>query len=124
MGTEIISGLVGLFCTVVSSIVTFVLTRKKYNTEVDSQQIKNMNDSFEVYKKMMEETLDSQKKMMEATINSQNNTIDSQNKKIDDLQKENESLRQQVAELQMQLIKFFGNQYHESKSTNPKSPKK
>lgn len=112
MASEVIITLTGLFCTTVSSIVTFILTKRKYNTEVDSQQIKNMNDSFDVYKKMMEETLDSQKKMMEATIEYNSNTISAQNKKIEALQKENEVLRQQVADLQMQLIKFFGNNYN------------
>ena len=123
MASEILTTVIGLLCTIISSVVTFILTKRKYNTEVDSQQIKNMNDSFEVYKKMMEETLDSQKKMMEATINSQNTTIDSQNKKIDDLQKENESLRQQVSELQMQLIKFFGNKFSNVKDNDTKKSK-
>lgn len=102
---------VGVICTALSSVITFFLTKRKYNTEVDSQQIENMSKSFDTYKKMMEETLDSQKKMMEAKINTQNNTIDSQNKKIDELQKENENLRRQVSELQLQFIKLFGNNF-------------
>jgi capsular polysaccharide biosynthesis protein len=57
MGTELISALVGLFCTVASSIVTFFLTKRKYNTEVEAQQIENMENSFNVYKTMMEETV-------------------------------------------------------------------
>ena len=111
MTTEIITALVGLFCTVTASGVTFVLTRRKYNTEVDSQQISNLNEAFGVYKKMTEDTLNSQKRLMEATITFQNQTIDSQNKKIDELQKENENLRKQIGELQLQLIKFLGNNY-------------
>ena len=94
MASEVIITLVGLFCTTVSSIVTFILTRKKYNTEVDSQQIENMEKSFGLYKRMMEETLESQKRMMES--------------KISDLQKENEFLRQQVDTLRNQMIQFLG----------------
>lgn len=94
MASEVIVTLVGLFCTTVSSIVTFVLTRRKYNTEVDSQQIENMEKSFDLYKRMMEETLESQRKMMESKIN--------------DLQKENEFLRQQVDTLRNQMIQFLG----------------
>lgn len=90
MATEIITALVGLFCGIVSSIVTFILTKKKYDTEVDSQQIKNVDDSFEVYKKVMNEAL--------AT----------QNEKIELLQKENDSLRNQVNELQKQVISLVG----------------
>lgn len=102
MGIEVVGALVGLFCTTVSSLVTFFLTKRKYNTEVDSQQIHNMGESFDVYKKMMEEALSSQKKTME-------NTIEAQDKKIDLLQKENDSLRAQVSQLQMQMINILGN---------------
>ena len=101
MTSEIVIALVGLFCTTVSSIVTFVLTRRKYNTEVDSQQIENMEKSFDAYKKMMEETLDAQKRLMETTVNGLNN-------KIDTLEKENAFLRQQVDSLRTQMIQFLG----------------
>lgn len=100
--TEVVIALTGLFCTTVSSIITFLLTKRKYNTEVDSQQIDNMNKSFEVYKKMMEEAMGSQEKAMKATI-------DALNMKINELEKENGSLRQQVNHLQMQLISLVGN---------------
>ena len=101
MGSEIVIALVGLFCTTVSSIVTFILTRRKYNTEVDSQQIENMEKSFDAYKKMMEETLEAQKKLMETTVNGLNN-------KVDTLEKENAFLRQQVDSLRTQMIQFLG----------------
>ena len=94
MGSEIVMALVGVICTAISSVVTFFLTRRKYNTEVDSQQIENMEKSFDLYKRMMEETLESQRKMMESKIN--------------DLQKENEFLRQQVDTLRNQMIQFLG----------------
>ena len=74
----------------VSNVITFVLTKRRYNTEVDSQQIENMNKSFDIYKKMMEESMSVQ------------------NKRIDALQRENESLRQQVYQLQQQLITLTG----------------
>lgn len=101
MASEIVITLVGLFCTTVSSIVTFILTRRKYNTEVDSQQIENMEKSFDAYKKMMEETLEAQKKLMETTVNGLNN-------KVENLEKENAFLRQQVDSLRTQMIQFLG----------------
>ena len=101
MASEIIITLVGLFCTTVSSIVTFILTRRKYNTEVDSQQIENMEKSFDAYKKMMEETLEAQKKLMETTVNGLNN-------KVETLEKENDFLRKQVDSLRTQMIQFLG----------------
>ena len=94
MASEIVMALVGVLCTAISSAVTFFLTRKKYNTEVDSQQIDNMSKSFDTYKRMMEEALDAQKRTMESKIN--------------ELQKENEFLRQQVDTLRNQMIQFLG----------------
>lgn len=108
MASEIIITLVGLFCTTVSSIVTFILTRRKYNTEVDSQQIENMEKSFDAYKKMMEETLDAQKRLMETTVSGFNN-------KIDTLEKENAFLRQQVDSLRTQMIQFLGVKFNGDK---------
>lgn len=90
MGAELFGAMVGLCCTVISSLVTFFLTRRKYNTEVDSQKIQNMSSSFDVYKKMTEET------------------IKAQDSKITLLMKENDSLRQQVSQLQVQMINILG----------------
>lgn len=101
MGSEIIMALVGVLCTAISSAVTFFLTRRKYNTEVDSQQIHNMGESFDVYKKMMEEALSSQKKTMESVI-------EAQDKKIDTSLKENDSLKTQVSQLQQQMLNLLG----------------
>lgn len=113
MASEIIIALVGLFCTTVSSIVTFILTKRKYNTEVDSQQLQNTRDAFENYKAIMEESLASQKKRLEETIASQN-------EKLDYLQRENDSLRSQVNQLQMQIIKYLGTTNLENKDIKKK----
>jgi len=86
MSSEIIMALVTLFCTTVCSFVTFILTKRKYNVEVDSQQIKNMEDAFDTYKKMTDET------------------IKAQNSRIEMLQRENENLRNQFNQLQSQML--------------------
>ena len=88
MTIEVISTILGIVG--ISNMITFFLTKRKYNGEVDSQQIKNMSDSFDLYKKMQQET------------------FKSQNEKIDLLQKENNELRQQVSQLQMQMINILG----------------
>ena len=88
MTIEVISTILGVVG--ISNVITFFLTKRKYNGEVDSQQIKNMSDSFDLYKKMQQET------------------FKSQNEKIDLLQKENNELRQQVSQLQMQMINILG----------------
>lgn len=101
MGTGLISTLVGLFCTIITSIVTFFLTRKKYNSEVESQQIQNLNDAFNLYKKTMEDSMASQNQGYEATIKALN-------AKVDILQEENSDLRKQVSQLQMEMINILG----------------
>lgn len=101
MGVEIIGSLVALFCSTITSIVTYFLTKRKYNTEVDHQQIQNMDASFDTYKKIMEEALSSQKRRLEVII-------EGQDKKLDTLQKENDSLRVQVSQLQMQMLNILG----------------
>lgn len=92
MATEIVITLVGLFCTTVSSIVTFFLTRRKYNSEVDSQVVENVKNAFEAYKKVMEET------------------IASQELKIKRLQDENDYLKKQFEMMQNQLVKLLLNE--------------
>lgn len=109
MPSEIVASLIGLFCTIVSSVVTFILTKRKYNTEVDSQQIRNMSDAFDLYKKTMEESLSSQKARMEAVIQSQNDKIDALQKENNDLRQQVSDFKNQVNELQLQIIKLFGN---------------
>lgn len=101
MTTTIVSSIVGLVCTIVSSGVTFLWQKRKYNTEVDSQQIRNIEDSFNVYKKMMESNIDAQKDTFETIIGSLN-------QKVENLEKENASLREQVGQLQMEMISVLG----------------
>ena len=102
MASEIVMALVGVICSAISGVVTFLLTRRKYNTEVDSQQIINMNEAFDLYKKTMEESIVSQRERMEETIKFQNS-------KIETLQKENDSLKEQVNNLQKQLTTLVFN---------------
>lgn len=89
MGTEIIIAFVGVICTALSSWFTFFLTKRKYNTEVESQQIQNMNEAFESYKKTME------------------GNVELLDRKVKMLQEENEDLRAQLANLQKQLTNFI-----------------
>lgn len=50
----IITGAVGLFTTVTSSLVTWFLSRKKYNAEVNHDEIINMKESLDFYKELSE----------------------------------------------------------------------
>ena len=99
MASEIIITLVGLFCTTVSSIITFILTRRKYNSEVEAQHIENIKEAMDTYKAMVRDTLDEQ------------------NKKIEYLQKENDNLKQQINVLQTQLVNLLMSKSLEAVST-------
>jgi uncharacterized protein HemX len=89
MGTEIIIAFVGVVCTGLSSWFTFFLTKRKYNTEVEAQQIENMKQAFDAYKTTMEDT------------------VKAQNLRIEALQRENESLRNQINQLQAQMLNYM-----------------
>lgn len=54
MSEIVITSLVGLACTIISSIVTWFLSRKKYHTEVDHDKIQNMEDSLSFYERLTE----------------------------------------------------------------------
>ena len=92
MGPEIVMALVGVICSAISSVVTFLLTRRKYNSEVDSQVVENVKNAFEAYKQVMEET------------------IASQEKKIEKLQRENDYLKKQFEMMQNQLVNLLLNE--------------
>lgn len=50
----IITGAVGLVTTFISSLITWIFSRKKYNAEVDHDEIANMRESLEFYKHLSE----------------------------------------------------------------------
>lgn len=50
----IITGAVGLITTITSGLVTWVFSRKKYNAEVNHDEIANMRESLEFYKDLSE----------------------------------------------------------------------
>lgn len=49
----IITGGLGMLATVVSGWVSWVFARKKYYTEVDSNEIENMKKSLDVYNQLL-----------------------------------------------------------------------
>lgn len=84
MDNTILLSLIGLGEAVITSVVTFLLTRRKYKTEVkegeihnDGYKIENDEKKFDLYVKM----------------------INDNNIRIDELQEENRDLRRQVAEM-------------------------
>ena len=82
MNDILITGAVGLVSTIVSGWVSWIFARKKYNTEVDSNVIKNMSDSLEFYKKL----------------------ADDQKDRLDELTHRNRELENEVRELRKQVF--------------------
>lgn len=86
METEIIIALIGILSTTISSVVTYMLTKRKYNAEVDSNVIQNLKDSLDFYKKI----------------------CDDNSQRIDEYQKENQELRKRVNDLEQQVTYLKG----------------
>lgn len=89
MTSTIITALVGLFCTLVSSFVTFLFTRKKYNEEVTSQRLDNLDKAFTLSQKMYKAT------------------TEIQNEKIQKLQEENDKLKKEFWDLQQKIAELL-----------------
>lgn len=85
MGVELITAIVGAATTILSSILTFFFTKKKYSAEVDSNVIDNLQKALDLYKQIADDNL----------------------KRIGELQEENRDLRKQVNELSMQVNKLL-----------------
>lgn len=80
----IITALIGIVTSFTSGFLSWFFTRKKYNSEVDSNIIANMDHSLEFYKQLS----DDNKRRLDDTINRSN------------------SLEIEVRDLRQQLIKL------------------
>lgn len=82
MSDIIVTGIIGLLTTALSSLVTWILTKRKYNAEVASIDIQNMSASLDFYKKL----------------------ADDEKKRLDDVSLRNEELSEEVKELRKQVF--------------------
>ena len=69
----LITGGVGLLTTIVSSWASYFFARKKYNTEVDSNEIENLKKSLEFYEEIVR---DNNKKLQFYIDLAENNRIE------------------------------------------------
>ena len=77
----LITGGIGLISTIVSGWVSWIFARKKYNSEVDNNLIKNMQESLDFYKKLSDDNRDRLQEVL---------------KRNDELEQEVKKLRDQV----------------------------
>lgn len=81
----LITGGVGLLTTIISGWVSWVFARRKYNSEVDNNLIKNMQESLDFYKKLS----------------------DDNRERLEEVLKRNEDLEDEVRELRSQLFSLM-----------------
>lgn len=84
----IITGVLGIG----ANFITWILTKKKYNTEVDKTLIENMEESLEFYKTLSNDNKERLDKMLD------------ENKEII---KQNDDLRREISSLKTQLINIM-----------------
>lgn len=84
----IVTSVIGVICTALSSLVTWLFTRRKYNTEVEHNNIENMEDSLEFYERLSA----SNNKILEEVL-----------KKSEELAKSNVELLIEVQNLRAQI---------------------
>ena len=71
----IVTSIIGVVCTGLSSLITWLLTRRKYNTEVEHNNIENMEGSLEFYErltassnKILAEVLEGSEKLAQSNV--------------------------------------------------------
>lgn len=82
----LITGIIGLISTIISGWTTWFFTRKKYNSEVDSNLIQNMKESLDFYRKLS----------------------DDNRERLEEVLKRNEILEQEIGELRKQMFNLMG----------------
>lgn len=88
----LITGAVGVVTSIISAWTSWFFARKKYNSEVDNQLIKNMNESLEFYKKLSDDN---------------KSRLDEVLKRNDELEKRDEKLEEEVKQLRNQMMNLM-----------------
>ena len=81
----LITGGIGILTTIVGSWSSWIFARKKYNTEVDSNLIQNMQESLDFYRKLS----------------------DDNRERLEIILRRNEELESEVKELRNQLFSLM-----------------
>lgn len=81
----LITALIGIVTTFTSGFTAWFFARKKYNSEVDNNLIKNMQESLDFYKKLS----------------------DDNKSRLDEVLKRNDNLEEEVKELRQQVMSLM-----------------
>lgn len=100
----IVTGIVGLITTVTSGWVSWLFAKKKYNAEVDTNLIENMQKSLDFYTKLSDDT----------------------KARLDEALKRNDLLEDEVRDLRRQMFELMNNICYdmtcELRARQPKRP--
>lgn len=97
--TEIlITGGVGIVTSIISGWTSWILARRKYNSEVDGNLIENMQKSLEFYKNLSDDNEQRLDKVLEDNVNLRQT--------VEELLKENKQLKKEIDTLKDQVIKI------------------
>lgn len=94
----LVTGIVGVFSTIVSSWITWFFTRKKYYSEVDNNLIQNMQKSLDFYRDLSNDNEERLKKILEDNA--------ALRQSVNELLKENKQLKREMDVLKDQVIKI------------------
>lgn len=100
MDPIILTAVCSISTSTIASIVTFLLTKKKYNIEVDNTYIQNMQKSLEFYEKLS----DDNSKRLTAVLD-RNQYLEDRYLKVEE---RNERLETEIEKVKTQMINVMG----------------
>lgn len=92
----IVTGAVGLMSTIIGSIVSWLTAKKKYNAEVDSTIIENIQKSLDFYIRLAD---DNQRRLED--VLKRNEYLE---KRDADIEKKNDKLEEEITRLRNQMF--------------------
>lgn len=98
MTDTLITGGVGIVTSIISGWTSWILARRKYNSEVDGNLIENMQKSLEFYENLSDDNKQRLDKALEDNAHLRT--------AIDELLKENKQLKREIDTLKDQVIKI------------------
>lgn len=94
----LITGGVGIVTSIISGWTSWILARRKYNSEVDGNLIENMQKSLEFYKNLSDDNEQRLDKVLEDNV--------ALRQTVEELLKENKQLKREIDTLKDQVIKI------------------
>lgn len=105
----LINGAVAIVSALAGSWGGWFFARKKYNSEVDSNVIKNMQDSLDFYEKLSDDNKQRLDKVLETNkaLSTEMDNLSTENRELREsvalLTKENKELKKSIGELKSQI---------------------